>query len=249
MQSTQPEWLRVLTFACFAVALFVAGGVTGSASKGAQSGAEREWVSTFAENPADLETTGRNAFFVLEPGYFLRLEGREGPRQVVLTITVLDETVTVDGVVTRVVEERETVGGKVVEISRNFMAISRKTKNVYYFGEDSEEIDDGKVVAIEGTWRAGRNGATYGLLFPAEPRVGARYYQEHSPGEAMDRAEIVAVEESVTVPAGTFTGCVRVEETNPLEPGSKEYKLFAPGIGVIVDGSLRLTSHGFRPAR
>jgi hypothetical protein len=40
-----------------------------------------------------------------------------------LTITVLNETREVKGTETRVIEERETFGGELVEISRNFFAI------------------------------------------------------------------------------------------------------------------------------
>src|SRR6185436_7099947 len=99
-------------------------------------------------------------------------------------------------------EERELHDGTLVEVSRNVFAVSTRTKNVYYFGEDSDTYRNGKVVDREGSWRAGVRGATYGLAMPAEARVGARYYQEISPKIAMDRAEIVSTTETVTVPAG-----------------------------------------------
>ena len=36
--------------------------------------------------------------------------------------------------------------------------------NIWYFGEDTEELDrHGNVVSTEGTWRAGVNGAQPGL--------------------------------------------------------------------------------------
>lgn len=141
-------------------------------------------------------------------------------------------------------EEREFHKGKLVEISRNFFAISKRTNNVYYFGEDSDTYRNGKVVNREGTWRSGVNGATYGLAVPANPRVGDRYYQEISPKVAMDRAEIVSTTEIVTVPAGRFTDCLKTEETTPLEPGVKEYKLYAAGVGLVVDGGLELVRYG-----
>jgi len=203
------------------------------------------WARTFSESVSDFASTGRNPYFVLEPGYVLTYQGTEGRRKVELTITVLDETVTIDGVETRVVEERELHDGKLVEVSRNFFAVSTRTKNVYYFGEDSDTYRNGKVVDREGSWRAVAGGATYGLAMPAEARVGARYYQEISPNIAMDRAEIVSTTETVTVPAGRFENCVRTEETTPLEPGEREYKLYAPGVGLVVDGALRLVSYGF----
>ena len=50
-------------------------------------------------------------------------------------VGVLDETKVVDGVKTRIIEESETEGGKLSEISRNYFAIDKKTGDVYYFGE------------------------------------------------------------------------------------------------------------------
>ena len=90
------------------------------------------WTDTFAVEAGDLGPTGSNPYFILEPGHFRIL--RKGNEE--LTITVLDETKTVEGVVTRVIEEKETKDGKLVEISRNFFAISKRTNGVYYFGEE-----------------------------------------------------------------------------------------------------------------
>ncbi len=50
---------------------------------------------------------------------------------------------------------------------------------------------------------------------------------------------------TVVTPAGTFEYCLKIEETTPVEPGVKEYKYHAPGIGVIQDEFLLLTSFGF----
>jgi hypothetical protein len=150
----------------------------------------------------------------------------------------------VDGVTTRVVEERETKNDKLVEVSRNFFAISKKTNDVYYFGEEVDGHKNGKVVNHEGAWLSGENGAKFGLLMPGTPKVGLKHYQEHAPKAAMDRAEVVSLSESVETPAGKFKDCLKVEETTPLEPGVKEYKYYAPGVGLLRDGSLVLVKYG-----
>lgn len=214
---------------------------------GSSAAQTRDWTIPEPEPAADLATTGRSTYFILEPGYAIELAGPEGKRAVSVTILVTDETVTVDGVETRVVEERESVDGKLVEVSRNFVAISRKTGNVYYFGEEVDDYGNkGEVVGHEGGWRAGVDGAKRGMLMPGAPAVGARYYQEHSPGRAMDRAEVVSVTATEKTPAGSFTRCVQVEETNPLESGERDTKVHAPGIGIIRDGSLRLVRYGVK---
>src|SRR5438874_13658039 len=68
---------------------------------------QQGWRDSFPVDKADLMDHGRNAFFVLEPGY--RLHFANGDEK--LVITVLDETKPIDGVRTRVVEERASKGG------------------------------------------------------------------------------------------------------------------------------------------
>jgi hypothetical protein len=185
-------------------------------------------------------STGRNPYFVLEPGYRLTLE--HGDER--LLITVLGETKIVDGVETRVVEERESKKDALVEVSHNYYAISKRTNSVYYFGEDTDIYKDGKVVKHEGSWLAGVNGARFGLMMPGTPLVGGRYYEEIAPGVAMDRGQVVSLNGAMQVPAGRFTNVLRVEETTPLERGEREFKLYAPGVGLLQDEDLRLVQYG-----
>ena len=191
-----------------------------------------------------LATTGRNRFFVLEPGYQLVLEGKEGDHVVNLTVTVLDQTRKIGGFDTRVVEERESVDGELKEISRNFFAMCTETKSVFYFGEEVDIYAGGKVVGHEGAWIHGEKGARAGMMMPGEPLLGAAYYQEIAPGEAMDRARIAATNETLATPSGIYKGCLKVQEENPLDQ-EKEFKIHAPGIGLIQDENLLLLRHGF----
>ena len=198
------------------------------------------WTDQFGVERGELVSTGRNPYFVLEPGYRLTFQDDDER----LVITVLADTKVVDGVETRVVEERETDKGKPVEVSRNYFAISTRTNSVFYFGEDVDMYKNGRVTSHEGGWLAGIGGARFGLAMPGEPRPQAKYYQEIAPKVAMDRAEVISVNATVTTPAGVFTNCLETEETTPLEPGTKEAKYYARGIGLVQDGSLKLVRHG-----
>jgi hypothetical protein len=213
------------------------------------SAADKQFVSKFSVAEDEWTNIGGNSYFKLEPGNTLVLEAKDGAKLTRLTITVLDETLKVDGVETRVVEERETENGQLVEVSRNYCAASKKTKDVYYFGEDVDMYQDGKVTGHGGSWRAGVNGAKFGLMMAGTPRVGDRYYQELAGDVARDRAEIVSLTESLETPAGKFTNCLKTEETTPLEPGVKEYKVYAPGVGLIKEGDLLLTRFGRSASR
>ena len=212
----------------------------GASAGGKSAGAA--WATEFNTDPVQLSSVGRNPFFVLEPGFYRVLRGGD----VEVVVTVLNETKMVNGVETRVVEERETEGGELTEISLNYYAINKRTRDVLYFGEAVDNYRNGKVVNHEGTWIAGQKGAKAGLIMPGEPRVGYRHYQEQAPGVALDRAEILSTSVTVTTPAGTFEHCVKTGESSPMIKGMAEIKYFAPGIGLVKFENVQLVEHGFR---
>ena len=216
-----------------------------SAQKSDKS-AQGNWTDAF---PAEeFSSTGTNPYFVLKPGYFLILEGTDEGKKVQLTVTVLDETKTVDGVETRVVEEREKdiSADKLIEVSRNYFAVGKRTNTVYYFGEDVDMYKNGQVTSHEGSWQSGVKGARFGVTMPGIALLGSRYYQEVAPGIAMDRGENVSMTENLETAAGSFKNCLQVKETTPLEPDVKEFKFYANGVGLVQDGKLKLVKYGSR---
>jgi hypothetical protein len=205
---------------------------------------ESTWQEEFGLSDCSLAPTGRNGYFVLEPGSRLVLEGKSLLGQdETLVITVLDETREVDGVVTRVVEEREWRGGELIEVSRNFFAICERTKDVFYFGEEVDMYQGGQLTSHSGAWLAGENGAKAGLMMPGKPKVRMKYYQEIAPGVAMDRAEIVSLDDTLETPADTFSKCLKTKEGTALNPLEQEFKVYAPGIGLIQDANLLLSEY------
>jgi hypothetical protein len=106
--------------------------------------------------------------------------------------------------------------------------------NVWYFGEDTKSFEGG-TVSTEGSWEAGQNGALPGIIMLAHPKVGDTYQQENSPGVVADMARVKDLSTTVTVPYGTFTGCIKTQEWTPLETGSRAFKYYAPGIGIVVE--------------
>ena len=193
------------------------------------------WRDKFTVNKANLLPTGTNPYITMQPGRVLKLKSGDDT----LTVTVLHDTLQVDGVTAGVLEERETKNGKLVEVSRNFMATDKNSGDVYYFGEDVDNYKNGKIVDHKSAWRAGVAGATFGLMIPAKPTVGQKFYQEIAPKVAMDRVEVVSIDETVKTPAGVFERCVHLRETTPLER-DVSHKYYAPGIGIIKDDEFEL---------
>ena len=201
----------------------------------------KQFSEDLMQKDCTFESSGRNQYFILETGYQLTLENKTGGK---LVITVLNETRKIGNVETRIVEENESESGKTVEISRNFFAFCKQTGSIYYFGEETDIYKNGKATRGEDSWRAEGNNKA-GVAMPGLVLLGARYYQEIAPNTAMDRAEIISTSETKQTPAGAFTNCLKTEETTPLEPKEKEYKLYAPGVGLIQDEDLLLTKYGF----
>lgn len=201
------------------------------------------WIDSFNLDECKFSPIGANSYFFLQPGYQLTLEGKDEDEEVQLTVTVLNETKVVDGVETRIVEESESADGELAEISRNYFVLCGPDNDMFYFGEDVDIYEEGKIVSHEGAWLAGENDARPGIIVPAKPEVGLKYYSEFAPKVAEDRSEVVSLNEVLDTATGKFDKIMKIEETTPLEPGVKEYKLYAPGIGLVQDGPLKLVKY------
>ena len=206
----------------------------------------KDWQEDFHLAQRTLTPTGVAPYSILVPGFQLVLASTAAT----LTITVLEETKAIHGVLTRVVEEREERHGAVYEMARNFVALDPATGDMFSFGETVDVYQHGHVVSHAGSWQAYTQGARPALLLPGAPHVGLTYYQELAPGVAMARAEIVSLADRVHTPAGTWTPCVTlVAYTTPrwldlLAPS--EYRAYAPGIGVIQANNMKLVRYGYR---
>lgn len=191
----------------------------------------------------NLVSSGENAFFILKPGYRLEYKGGD---KTALVITVLDETKLVDSVVTRVVEEIETKDGKPSEVSRNYLAIDKNTKDIYCFGEDSSTYESGKLKSSEGSWLSGVNSAKYGLLMPNKLKVGDSFCQGSAPKVTLEIAQVIAVDETIKTYAGVFKNCLRLKVSNKEEDWMVEM-WYAPGIGLIKNDEFELSKQNALP--
>lgn len=187
---------------------------------------------------------GTNPFFNLTPGRVTTFRNEEDDEEVI--ISVLSETQEIflpgreEPIVTRIVEERESAGDRVVEISRNFFAICEQTNDVFYFGEDVQIFEEDGTITNNGEWRAGVNDARPGIIMPGTFFLGSKYFQEVAPEVALDRAEHTDSNLEQETQAGNFTGCVEVTETTPLEPEEESIKIYCPEVGLVDDDGLRL---------
>jgi hypothetical protein len=172
-----------------------------------------------------------------------------------IRVEVRDETKLIEGVTCVVVNDVVEQDGEVVEDTDDWIAL-RLDGGVDYFGEiaknfegfEGDDPEQPELVDIDGSFKAGRDGAKKGTLFLASPAEGDVYREEWALGDAEDGARILSVdygfgsdpELDEHVPADLANhlcsnDCVVTENFTPLEPDALERKYYAPGIGLFLE--------------
>jgi hypothetical protein len=193
---------------------------------------------------ADFTAPAENPYFPLAPGdpRVLAAEGVDadgerfterfeqtniGPGPVLL------------GVQTMIQRDRAFEDGVLVEETLDYYAAD-SAGNVWYFGEDVVNyVYDGSGALVgtnaHSSWRSGVDGAMPGWMMPADPVVGLEYYQEIAKAnDALDQARIHALGTSVGIDGiGRLDDVLVTYETSALDPDLREFKYYAPGIGLI----------------
>jgi hypothetical protein len=188
-------------------------------------------------NPANFSTNIDNPYMPLKPGTTYVYQAHTADGLITNFVAVTQKTKEILGVTC--VEVRDTVflHGQKTEDTLDWYAQDREG-NVWYFGEDSEDVTNGRVSSLEGSWTAGVDGAEPGIIMESHPKVGDAYRQELLLNEAEDFARVLSLNQSVKVPFGSFDHCVETTESSGVEPGAVEFKFYAPGIGVVFDNDV-----------
>ena len=185
--------------------------------------------------PASWAAEVTNPFFPLVAGTTTQFSATTSDGVETTTIEVLAEKRMVNGVSATVVRDRVYLDGELIEDTFDWFA-QDAAGNVWYLGEDSKEIEDGQVVSTEGSWEWGVNGALPGIYMWADPaaQVGVAYRQEYYKNVAEDWGKVLTLDVSVTVPLGSYTGCITTDDWVGLEPGDPhERKTYCPQIGLV----------------
>jgi hypothetical protein len=183
-------------------------------------------------DPARFVDGVDNPRFPLVPGTTWIYTKPGGDERVETTVTA--ERRTILGISAVVVHDQAIVADEVIEDTFDWYA-QDVDGNVWYMGEQTAELENGTVVSTHGSWEAGVNDAKPGIVMPAVPTAGTpAYRQEYAPCEAEDMGQVLATDASATVPAGSFTACVKTHDFTPLEPALNEEKYYCAGTGVVL---------------
>jgi len=172
-----------------------------------------------------------------------------------VTVQVLPTTKRIEGVTCIVVNDVVKKDGAIIEDTDDWIA-QAKDGSVHYCGElardfeyfEGDDPGEAELVEIEGSFKAGRDGARSGVLMLAMPQVGVAYRQEWAVGDAEDAAQVLSTTYSFGadpdldrfVPQALaellcHDDCVVTRDFTPLEPGTEERKYYAPGVGLFLE--------------
>jgi len=185
-------------------------------------------------DPNDFVATIDNPLLPMTPGttYVYETLTSDGLEHDVVEVT--QNTRTILGVTCVEVHDSVSVDGVLEEDTLDWFA-QDKLGNVWYFGENSLSLEDGLIVGVGGSWQAGVDGAQPGIVMKAIPVVRSIYRQEFKLGTAEDMGEVLALNQTETVPFGTFTNLLETRDFSPKEPDADEHKFYAPGVGVVLE--------------
>ena len=177
-------------------------------------------------DPAQYAGVIDNPWFPLTPGTTLIFQGSKDDRRAAREVEVTGKTKTVGGVICLIVEDRVALGGKPAEKTIGYFA-QDVAGNVWYFGEESQELDNrGNVIKSE-SWQTGVDGATPNLIMSAHPEIGDHFSHPYTNANT----EVLSLDATVEVPYGTFSNALQIKDWNPEESDTLSQIFYLPGIG------------------
>jgi hypothetical protein len=185
-------------------------------------------------DPAEFTTEIDNPWWPMAVGsrWVYRETDAEGTVSRVV-VTVTNKTRMIMGIESRVVHDIVTEDGEVKEDTFDWYA-QDADGNIWYMGENTKEYENGKVKSTEGSWEAGVDGASPGVIVPADPKPGLTYREEYYKGQAEDAAEILSLNAHAEVPFGNFDQVLQTRNYTPLEPNLVEEKFYAREVGQVL---------------
>jgi hypothetical protein len=190
-------------------------------------------------DPRNFGPNVDNPLFPLRPGRTFVYAGVKDGQNAIDIFAPSSRTRRIDGVTTRIVEDRLYLDGVLEERTSDYYAQDR-CGNVWYFGEDTAELDEnGNVLNTDGSFHAGVDGAQPGVFMQRHPQIGRQFRQEWLAGEAEDVFTAIVKKATVSVPLGSFKHALLTQETTALEPGIVDHKYYVRGIGEVTEVSVK----------
>jgi len=197
-------------------------------------------------DPADFVDVVDNPYFARIPGMQWVYDEQTSDGAERVELSVLPEKREVMGVQTTVMRDTVSLDGTVIEDTYDYFA-QDKDGNVWYFGEDVSNYENGTLKDKHGSWEAGVDGAVPGIVMFGDvaAHVGETYQQELYAGQAEDKAILLSSTAVLTTPYGTFKDVVMTYDFTPLDPEAQEVKFFAADVGEVKSVNLLTGEEAF----
>ena len=220
------------------VGLAVAALIGALAGAGSAAAESRPPWSRPAIDPANFIRRVTNPYLPLRPGRTLLYRGvmKDGTTPQVDEFSVTNQRKVVMGISCTVVRDTVTSRGRPVERTFDWFAQDR-WGNVWYMGEQTQELKHGHFGKMIDSGPAGVDGAQPGVMMEAHPQRGDAYWQFHWPGHALDYARVLGGGGTVHLPHRTFHKTLLTQEQSPLEPGVRDHKWSVRGIGYVEESA------------
>ena len=185
-------------------------------------------------DPSEFVAAVNNPYFPLKPGTRFHYTGVLETTPQTDDMVVLHRTKEILGVRSTVVRDTVSEHGKPLERTFDWYA-QDKHGNVWYMGEDSLELKQGRFVRADDSWQSGVNGGKPGIIMRGNPKPGEVYRQEYyPPGGALDQARVLRLNQTLKVPYGSFKRTLDTVEWSPVEP-QLEQKSYVAGVGEVAE--------------
>lgn len=143
----------------------------------------------------------------------------------------------------RILETLDFDGGRLDGVSKMYLA-QADDGTVYFFGEITTTYVNADTVVHHGSWLVGGSTLSSDPPFPewradptvfmlAQPDLGDDFKREDISPFLDETNEITGVGLDVTVPGGEFEDVIHVTETSEVETDKRDFKWYAPGVGMI----------------
>jgi len=186
-----------------------------------------------------------NTYSPLVLGTIYQYSGQTPQGAETISVEVLRSKRMIMGVAATEVRDRVYLNGGLIEDTRDWYA-QDGVGNVWYLGEAAQDYENGVVVSTFGSWQWGVDGAEPGIIMQSDPAayIGEEYREEYYALQAEDWAKVIAAGQAVTVPYGSFSGCIMLEDWNALAPTKpREHKSFCPQVGQVSGVKVGTTEH------
>lgn len=180
--------------------------------------------------PAEFVKAVNNKYFPIVPGRTLSYAVANGDNGDRMTVTDTADTKMVMGVLCLGVHERGLNSERLFGDTWRWYA-QNQDGDVWFFAQETKKYDF-DVVIEDWSWQAGTAGAKPGIVMPGRPQdyLNKQFQEEFVAGVIEDKAQVVSLNETVTVPYGTFAGCLKIK----VFSGRDEYRYYAQGIGLVL---------------